>query len=156
MAMDFFEHQEQARRKTGRLVVLFIVAVICTVVCVNVVTVFMLATQDAGDAIPAGIAVTTLGVLAVIGIGTAVKSAQMSAGGVAVAEALGGTPLRPDTRDADERRVLNVVEEMAIASGLPVPPVYLLNDKSINAFAAGRTPSDSVIGLTRGCVQNLS
>jgi Zn-dependent protease with chaperone function len=156
MAMDFFEHQEQARRKTGRLVVLFIVAVICTVVGVNLVTVLLLASQDAGDALPAGIAVTTLGVLAVIGIGTAVKTAQMSAGGMAVAEALGGKPIAPDTRDPDERVALNIVEEMAIASGLPVPPVYVLEEKSINAFAAGRTHKDSVIGLTRGCMRHLS
>jgi Zn-dependent protease with chaperone function/uncharacterized tellurite resistance protein B-like protein len=159
MAMDFFEHQEQARRRTGLLVVLFVAAVIGTVVSVNVLALVAFgALGGKGGAGAAGgiVAVTTLAVLAVVGIGMAVKSAQMSAGGVAVAEALGGRPLRPDTRDPDERRVLNVVEEMAIASGLPVPPVYILEDDTINAFAAGRTHTDSVIGLTRGCVQRLT
>lgn len=159
MAMDFFEHQEQARRRTGVLVVLFIAAVICTVVSVNLLALVAFgALGGKGGAGAAGgiVVVTTLSVLAVVGIGSLVKSAQMSAGGVAVAEALGGRPLRPDTRDPDERRVLNVVEEMAIASGLPVPPVYILEDDTINAFAAGRTHTDSVIGLTRGCVQRLT
>jgi Zn-dependent protease with chaperone function len=74
-----------------------------------------------------------------------------------VAELLDGRPIDPNTTDPDERRVLNVVEEMAIASGTPVPPVYLLeNEEGINAFAAGYTPSDAVIGVTRGCVQTLT
>ena len=70
--------------------------------------------------------------------------------------ALGGQPLNHDTRDRDERRILNVVEEMAIASSIPVPPVYLLEEKGINAFAAGYSPQDAVIGVTRGCVQTLT
>jgi Zn-dependent protease with chaperone function len=70
---------------------------------------------------------------------------------------MGGHPLAPQTTDPDERKILNVVEEMAIASGTPVPPVYLLeHEDGINAFAAGYTPGDAVIGVTRGCIQNLN
>jgi Zn-dependent protease with chaperone function len=69
---------------------------------------------------------------------------------------LGGRLLDPGTTDPDERRLLNVVEEMSIASGTPVPPVYLLPDDSVNAFAAGFSPSDAIIGVTRGCMQLLS
>ena len=67
---------------------------------------------------------------------------------------MGGRPLSPQTTDPDERKILNVVEEMAIASGTPVPPVYLLEQEDgINAFAAGYTPGDAVIGVTRGCIR---
>src|SRR5690606_5389400 len=61
-----------------------------------------------------------------------------------------------DTRDRAERRLLNVVEEMAIASGVPVPHVYLLEESGINAFAAGYAPGDAVLGVTRGAVNQLS
>ena len=70
---------------------------------------------------------------------------------------MGGRLLHPQTSDPDERKILNVVEEMAIAAGTPVPPVYLLeNEEGINAFAAGHSPNDAVVGVTRGCVQTLS
>ena len=135
MAMDFFEHQEQAKRRTGVLVVLFVIAVVGTVLGTFAA---LAATVGGGKfANPQLFALVTLGVLFVIGIGTAIKFAQMAGGGRAVAAAMGGTQIDPATRDPDERRALNVVEEMAIASGVPVPPVYLIDDDTINAFAAG-------------------
>jgi len=95
--------------------------------------------------------------LAVIGLGTAYKISSLRGGGPAVAEQLGGRLLHPNTDDADERRVLNVVSEMSIASGVPCPPVYMMADEtSINAFAAGNSPEDAAIGVTRGCVQKLN
>ena len=102
-------------------------------------------------------AVVALGTLALIGGGSLYKIAALAGGGHTVAEMMGGRPLSPQTTDPDERKILNVVEEMAIASGTPVPPVYLLeNEDGINAFAAGYTPGDAVIGVTRGCIQNLT
>jgi zinc protease len=95
-------------------------------------------------------------VLVVVVIGMAVKFAQMSHGGRAVAEAMGGVQIDPGSGDPAERRVLNVVEEMAIASGVPVPPVFLIDEPSINAFAAGNGEQDAVIGVTRGCIERLS
>src|SRR3546814_4423604 len=73
-----------------------------------------------------------------------------------LAESLNGRPIDPGTTDLEEQKVLNIVEEMAIASGIPVPPVYVMEDESINAFAAGHTPQDAVIGVTRGCISFLS
>src|SRR3546814_17302462 len=73
-----------------------------------------------------------------------------------LAESLNGRPIDPGTTDLEEQKVLNIVEEMAIASGIPVPPVYVMEDESINAFAAGHTPQDAVIGVTRGCISLLS
>lgn len=154
MAMDFFEHQERARKRTGVLVLLFVVAVVATVAVLNVIAAMIFVRS--GEQLLPVLGLTTLAVLATIAVGAMVKTAQMASGGRAVAEALGGRLLTPAGADADERRALNVVEEMAIASGLPVPAVYVLQDASINAFAAGRTPQDSVIGLTDGCMRRLT
>ena len=99
---------------------------------------------------------TTVVILTLIIAGSLYKLLALSGGGRVVAEALGGQALSPDTQDRLQRRTLNVVEEMAIASGVPVPPVYILEDGTINAFAAGYKPTDAVIGVTRGCVERLS
>ena len=98
-----------------------------------------------------------LGTSALIAGGSLYKVAALSGGGHTVAELLGGRLLHPDKASPDERRLLNVVEEMAIASGLPVPPVYLLeNEPGINAFAAGHTTGDAVIAVTSGTLERLS
>jgi Zn-dependent protease with chaperone function len=99
----------------------------------------------------------SLAAIGLIVVGSLYKTAQMAGGGTVVAERLGGRRIYPNTIDPVERRILNVVEEMALASGVPVPPVFLLNDEQgINAFAAGFSPSDAVVGITRGCAQQLS
>ncbi len=99
----------------------------------------------------------TLGVLAVIFLGSAYKTNELSAGGSAVATLMGGRLVNQNTTDPNERKLLNVVEEMAIASGVPMPQVYVLDDeRGINAFAAGHTTGDAAIGVTRGCIEMLS
>lgn len=176
MATDFFERQDQARRSTKWLVVLFILGVIGIVGATMAVAWLALeATQhqqalEEGDltallndpfyekpeelAIPLGAGGAAL--LLITG-GSLFKIAQLSGGGHVVAESLQGRRVFPDTTDGVERRLLNVVEEMALASGVPVPPVYLLDEeKSINAFAAGYSPSDAVVAVTRGTAENLS
>ena len=152
--MDFFESQERAKRNTSWLVALFIMGVIATVVSVHVVLSLTVTQGKIFD--PSMFALSVGSVLAVVGVGTAVKFAQMSHGGAAVAQAMGGVQVDPGSSDPDERRILNVVEEMAIASGVRVPPVYLMEDQTINAFAAGNSEQDSVIGVTRGCIHALS
>ncbi|MCE8036640.1 M48 family metallopeptidase [Halomonas sp. MCCC 1A11062] len=163
--MDFFGAQAQARRLTLWLVFLLLVAVIGMVVVTVLVVTLAVALLDGGQpgADPLALAFdplllggVTLGVLAVVSAGSLARHMQLRAGGAAVAEALGGRPINADTRDPDERRLLNVVEEMAIASGLPVPLVYVLEEEGINAFAAGHTPQDAAIGVTRGAIQSLS
>ncbi|ERS89540.1 M48 family metalloprotease [Halomonas sp. PBN3] len=163
--MDFFTAQDRARRLSGRLVLLLLLAVVALVVltCVLVaVTVVVLNPErmGAGDPLTAALeprlfAMVAGGVVAVVVLGGLVRHLQLRAGGSAVAEALGGRPLALDTRDEGERRLLHVVEEMAIASGLPVPAVYLLDDAAINAFAAGHDSHDAVIGVTRGAIEHL-
>ena len=167
MATDFFQRQSDARRNTKWLVVMFVLAVIgivgTTMMTVAIATSAMRQQRswDGGfrhqpfpwqATVMSGVA--TLGL---IGGGSLFKIAQLSGGGTVVAERLGGRRIYPNTIDPTERRLLNVVEEMALASGVPVPVVFLLSEeRGINAFAAGHTPSDCVIGVTRGCAQQLT
>ena len=97
------------------------------------------------------------GFVLTIALGSLYKIRQLAAGGPAVAELLGGRQVEPDSAEPDEQKLRNVVEEMAIASGMPVPEIYVLdNERGINAFAAGHTQSDVAIGVTRGCLKLLS
>lgn len=158
--MDFFEAQDRAKRNTGKLVVMYILAVIGIIVSVYLVSMFLLTTQ-AERAInfwnPAWLLVVSISVLIVIFIGTLFRISQLRKGGSAVAELLGGRKVEPSTRDASEQRLMNIVEEMSIASGLPVPDVYVLDrEENINAFAAGFGTNDAAVGVTRGALQQLN
>ena len=89
--------------------------------------------------------------------GTWIEMSRLKAGGSAVAKMVGARAVDPATRDALDRRLLNVVEEMAIASGVPVPRVYVMdNEDSINAFAAGHSIDDAVVTVTRGALTRLN
>lgn len=163
--MDFFARQDQARRRTAWLVAYFALGVALTVIAVYLVValIFLRPPPSAypgsttGFWQPKPFAVVAFTTLAVIGFGSLYRLMQLSSGGRAVAESLGGVRLPPEPRNASERRLRNVVEEMALASGVPVPDIYVLpEEQSINAFAAGHTPSDAVIGVTRGCLNHLS
>ncbi|MBI1303204.1 MAG: M48 family metalloprotease [Phycisphaera sp.] len=158
MSTDFFTSQDRARRQTGRLVLLFVAGVLGTMVSLWAVLAALLSGSQGpsvwtNPVLPIGVFVVVGGI---VGIVTLVKLAQLSMGGEKIAEMLGGRRIEPTTRDASERQLLNIVEEMSIASGVPVPPVYLMEDRSVNAFAAGPDPSRSVIGVTRGCMELLS
>ena len=165
--MDFFEAQAAAHSATSRLVGLFCLAVLALIT----LTVLLVAGVIAWTTPPTGyISVSKLtyavspglalwiatGVIAFVLLASAFRLRSLSGGGRAVAESLGGRLLLSQSTDPDERRVLNVVEEMAIAAGLPVPPVYVLDEAGINAFAAGYGPDDAVVGVTRGCMETLS
>ncbi|MCF8111403.1 MAG: M48 family metallopeptidase [Desulfobacteraceae bacterium] len=158
--MDFFAQQDRARSRTFLLVVFFLLAVVFVIFAVYaaVMAALFLFNPVFFDFYNLKLFLIIAGIaIAVIGIGSLIKIKALSGGGSYVAQSLGGKLLEPSTRDPDERRVINVVEEMAIASGTPVPLVYLLeNEESINAFAAGFTPNDAVIGVTRGCCRRLT
>ncbi|MGJ8694837.1 MAG: M48 family metallopeptidase [Verrucomicrobiaceae bacterium] len=154
--MDFFEAQDQARRRTKWLLVWFGLSVIGVILAVDAL-IFLLLGREAGGDIVGILLVSSALTGGVILASSGFKSMQLSAGGSVVAKDLGGRLLMPGTTDFKEKQLLNVVEEMAIASGMPVPQVYLMDDEEgINAFAAGTEPSNAVIGVTRGTLQRLS
>ncbi len=164
--MDFFERQDKARRNTKILVFYFSLAVLSLIVAVNIAVSLIVTGFTAANSIDEPsigwsrvelLFWVTIGTLAVILIGSIFKSLQLARGGSAVAELLDGRLINSNTSDADERKLLNVVEEMSIASGVPVPQVYVMDDEAgINAFAAGHSASDAAISVTRGCMKMLS
>lgn len=165
--MNFFAAQDRARQTSRRLVAAYIVATILIVAGVTAVVSFALysftragyGTYTAADfftqnwAIPAGVALLTTAFI----LGASMfKSAVLSSGGGQVARQVGGTLVPANVQDPLRRRLRNVVEEMAIASGVPVPEIYVLEEEGgINAFAAGFTPSDAAIAVTRGTLDLL-
>ena len=151
--MDFFEKQEKARLQTKWLVFYFVLAVIGIIAVLHIGFSLLLG-QPLDDWEMLGF--TAAGVLVSVVIGSLVKIAELSKGGKAVAEMLGGVPVNPSTTDTGERRLLNVVEEMSLASGVPVPQVYVLDEEAINAFAAGYGTADAAVGVTRGCIERLT
>lgn len=166
--MDFFEAQALARKRTGRLVTLFVLAVLGIILGGYFATIFSFRLAHQADPTflsdaflswwqPDLLAAVALITLLIVGLSSFIKWRLLRAGGGAIAESVGGHRVQPGTTDPLEKRLLNVVEEMSIASGTPVPPVYLLPDESsINGFAAGLTPSDAAIALTRGALEKLN
>lgn len=178
--MDFFAAQDQARRNTRGLLLLFGGAVLVLVVLSNLAIALGLwmfdehlfgigeyvsqaPAFDGARAPPGPFAYLStplmlgisLVVVSGVALGTLWKSVQLAHGGKAVAGLLGGVLLSPDTRAPARRRLLNSVEELAIAAAIPVPPVYVLPEMAINAFAAGHSTDDAVIGITEGALQQL-
>jgi Zn-dependent protease with chaperone function len=176
--MDFFAHQDRARASTKRLVLFYILAVLGVLVSLNIVAgivgtmahasrdrpaandvrsaVRATPSQDVASLIPV-LGLTTLSTLMLIGLATLFKQLQLGGDGAKIAEMLGGRPLTGAPADLDERKLLNIVEEMSIASGVPMPRVYLMdNEAGINAFAAGTRPEAAVIGVTRGAIRQLN
>ncbi len=148
--MNFYEHQDRAERRTTFIVFLFILAVTCIIAIVVIPIGF------ATEWKPEAVSIAAIVCVLIVGIATVIKLSQLRGGGQIVAEMLCGTSLQREGSNRTERKVLNIVEEMAIASGMPVPPVYLIEDGGINAFAAGWSADNAVIGVTRGCIEQLN
>jgi Zn-dependent protease with chaperone function/uncharacterized tellurite resistance protein B-like protein len=162
--MDFFTAQDHARRNTGRLVFFFLLAVLSLIILTNLLVMVTLGyfnsgSLEAGSPLPfdwqlfCGIGGA---VLLVVAGGTLYKISALSRGGDAVAAMFGAEPIFADDADLDHQKVVHVVEEMAIASGTPVPQVYLLKESGINAFAAGFSTSDAIIAVTNGAIRSLN
>lgn len=161
--MDFFAAQDRARRQSRLLVLWFALAVVLIVVVVHAGAALLLFPGEDGSVAasrlldPAQFLATAAVVGGVILLASLYRIARLAAGGgEAVARTLGGRPLARATPDPRERRLLNIVDEMAVASGLPAPPVYVLDgEPGINAFAAGTRPQQAVVALTRGALEKL-
>ncbi len=164
--MNFFAAQDKARQASRRLVVAYIIATALIVAGVTFIVGFALYSfTDAGYGYApgefvrayAGVLVGTALLTTLFIVGASIfKTSVLSSGGGAVARQVGGTLVPADVQDPLRRRLRNVVEEMAIASGVPVPEIYVLEEESgINAFAAGYTPSDAAVAVTRGALELL-
>ncbi len=183
MATDFFDRQDHARRQTIRLLIMFVLSVVVIILAIYLVVAVAAGAADgrvSHDAFSDSYQIrhapgqpmahsgptlwnpqlflwVTLGTTAVVVLGSLYKISELSAGGESIALMLGGRAINPQTIDLAERRLLNVVEEMALASGVPVPPVYLLeHEPGINAFAAGHQPGDAVVAVSAGCLKYLT
>jgi Zn-dependent protease with chaperone function len=163
MATNFFEQQDAARRRTGLLIFYFVLAVVAIVATVYIAVTGILlgvgarqgGSGDLFDPLRVAAVATIVGL--VIALGSLYKIVALREGGAAVARLLGGRLVDPASGVLAERKLLNVVEEMALASGTPVPPVFVLdNEASINAFAAGFAPGDAVVAVSRGCLDHLT
>jgi len=165
--MNFFEAQDKARRNTAWMILLFIFAVAGLVFLTNLLLLAVLAYLKTGYFVfsvselqgyfdPVVFVGVTVGICLLIFGGSLYKTMSLSRGGPAVAEMLGGRLVPQSTNDLQQRQLLNVVEEMSIAAGMPIPKVYLLDEQSINAFAAGQSPANAVIGVTRGALTQLT
>lgn len=172
--MDFFAHQEAARKRTTLLLFYYAIAVVLLVLATYAAVMFCFAgrqqmgrrhtvwdSQRSFETAtlwnPSVFAASAICTLTIVGLGTLWRVIELRGGGSAVAEMLGGRRVDVNPTDEHEQRLRNVIEEMAIASGTPVPEIFLLEGESgINAFAAGHSGRDMAIGVTRGCVQRLS
>jgi len=161
--VDFFEHQDQAKRKTRLLVFYFVLAVVLIATVINVVVYqlgnntgyFQLTLKEWFRSIwfPG----VTLATFSVIALGSLIRGLQVHGGGQSVASMVNARAISMDTKDKLERRFINVVEEMSIASGMPVPSLYIMDEEAgMNAFVAGLVPSDTVMVVTRGLLENLN
>lgn len=169
--MGFFANQDAARRQTWRLIVLFIVAVAAIIAAVDIAVFVIIELTDFFSARPghAGLfapsffhsfkfyAILSGVTLAIVTFGTLREMARLRGGGAAVALELGGRELSLSTADPGERRLINVVEEMAVASGTALPQLYVMdNEAGINAFAAGLSPNAAAIAVSRGALEHLN
>lgn len=160
--LTFFDYQDDAHRRSRWAILGFVVTVVATVATVSLITVLLMAllVEDLGGMgyrelrnVVCAVAGITFGIILLSAVW---RLLQLSAGPTAVMKSLFGVRVLPDTEDSDERRLLNLVEEMSIASGIPVPDVYLLRSDSINAFVTGLEIDQAAIGLTRGALFRLS
>ncbi|MFT3788934.1 MAG: M48 family metallopeptidase [Tepidisphaeraceae bacterium] len=188
--MDFFGHQDRARGRTVKFLVLYGIAVVGVLLSLNVVGMLVYYAVDHSNQprgkrtyvvdndAPTGVrevrepappakpfslwqpqvyGTTSAIVLVIIGLSGIVKQLMIGGDGASVAESLGGKLVDGNTTDLEERKLINIVEEMSIASGVPVPRLYVLNaEEGINAFAAGTRPDNAVVAVTRGCIRNLN
>jgi Zn-dependent protease with chaperone function len=180
MPMDFFERQELARAMGRKIVLLFLVTLPCVIAAVYVVSVGVYAVAwaflafwrsvfveiqpaAAGTSFfisiwqPSLLLWVAAGTLLVVGGGSLHKIRQLAPGGQVVALRLGGERLSSDSKKLDALRLLHVVEEMSIASGTPMPDIYILRREfGLNAFVAGHTVGDMVVCVTEGCLRSLT
>ena len=161
--MNFFQHQEGARRQTHKLIGYFIFAVLLIVLVVNGVVglVVLMVTEQPNNTLyqwieqPWWCVVSVITLLVIVG-GSIRRVHQLREGGDAIAEWAGAKRLDMYSRRQQDKVFINVAEEMAIASGMPLPSLWVMErEGGINAFVAGMRPSEAALVVTRGCLEQL-
>ena len=169
--MNFFEAQDRARNRTWLLLALFAIALLSFICLSYLAALFIEIGMRAyhEETLPEGsiaevltdyhstdkLLIVATAVSAIVALGTISRIIQLRGGGYAIVDALGGKLIVPAAATGKQRQLVNIVEEMALASGIPMPQLYVLPDRSINAFAAGTKINDSIIGVTEGAVEAL-
>jgi Zn-dependent protease with chaperone function len=155
--MDFLLAQEETRRKVGSLAVLFVVGALGTAALVHVVSMWVCGVSLTGMS-HWGYAPFTFGFsFVMMGVGTVFRMFSLQEGGAAVAREMGGRRLHPASPEPYEKRLVEVVEEVSLAAGVPVPELWILEkEEGVNAFVAGLDPASAVLGLTNGALRRLS
>ncbi|WEN14922.1 M48 family metallopeptidase [Rhodanobacter sp. AS-Z3] len=159
--MDFFAQQARVRGSSRRLVALFALAVVAIVAAIDFVVWFTMGHHSVdGEPVASNLPLlfgSSAAIVAGIGLSSMFRIMSLSGGGKTVAESVGAVLVPTDTRDPQLRQLRNVIEEVAIAAGVPVPDIYLMQEESgINAFAAGYSASDAAVCVTQGCLDQLS
>jgi Zn-dependent protease with chaperone function len=164
--VDFYSRQAAARSNTRWLVLSFLAALLAVAFSLDLVLFSAFASSRAHGLVlaplqfaaenPGAALFCTLVVMGVLGLASLSKSIELRGGGGVVARSLGGVRVPRDTTDLKRKRLNNIVEEMAIASGVPMPEVYVLEQEpGINAFAAGHTPANAAVTVTQGALDQL-
>jgi Zn-dependent protease with chaperone function len=173
--VDFYAYQAASRRRSRVFVGMFMVAVGAVVIALDAVIFTVLAARSSASsyggqyaggspdplefaaANPSTALTVSVLIIGVIALASLFKSAQLRGGGAVVAQSLGGVRVERDSADPARKRLRNIIEEMAIASGVPVPEIYVLEQEpAINAFAAGHTPANACITVTQGALDHLN
>jgi Zn-dependent protease with chaperone function len=166
--MNFFENQDKARKKTSILVLYFFLALLLIILAINILVVGfivfietqnkpMLPTQQIITLFIEICKLVSPIVIGVIVLGSVISFIRLRHGGIAVAEMVKARPIDYNTSDFLEKRFINIVEEMSIASGVAIPQLYVMDEEpGINAFVAGIKPKDTVMVVTQGALRSLS
>jgi len=159
--MNFFRAQDEARGRTTKLVVLLVLAILMLTGSLYAIAVYgkgVYLGRGRLDWLQPKLFLATSGTALVVILGTSWwRISELAKGGAFVAQSLGARPVSPHTKDLAERRYLNIVEEMSLAAGLPMPACFVVDhDTTINAFAAGNNPQDAAVAVTRGSLTYLN
>lgn len=152
MAMNFWQAQAQAKKRTGWMLFAF-VALTLGVAYIAEMTIRSLWFEYRYEAIP-WVGIGFIGMTTLVALFNYAK--YQSQGGSVVAETLGAYLVSRQTQNPAERQLLNLIEELAIATGMPMPAVYILKNEQINAFAAGLKPDNACICVTTGAMRQLN
>lgn len=152
--MNFFQHQDAARKKTGFLVVGFALVILLILVVIDVL--IFIYGREYGD-MTTLISGANVFVLGVILLGSLAKYWKLRGGGRSVAEMIKAEPILRDAKEPKLRQLINIVDEISIASGIASPTLYYMpEEKGINAFVAGFDANDTVLVVTQGALDKLN